>query len=70
MMKSPAKENKPLLGLKTTLLQKGITQKQLAMDIGMNRVTLNQIINGMITLTFPVAEKIAESLDISLYDFY
>lgn len=70
MMKNPEKKNKPCYGLKYSLIRKGITQRKLAEMININTATLSQIINGRITLSLPVAESIADALDISLYDFY
>ena len=50
------------------LAQRGMTVKELAERIGMYREALSKILNGKVDTTMGNAERIAEGLEVHLYD--
>lgn len=50
------------------LQAKGLTIKDLADKIGMHRQALSKILNGHVDTTMGNAERIAEGLELSLYE--
>lgn len=50
------------------LEEKGLTVKELAERIGMYREALSKILNGRVDTTIGNAERIAEGLEVPLYE--
>lgn len=62
------KPGKSILKIKELLKEKGMTINDLAKEMGLNRVTLSNMINGNPTLE--TLNKIAESLNLSVPDLF
>ena len=54
--------------VRNLLNQRGLTIKDLADRIGMHREALSKILNNRVDPTFGTAERIAEGLDLQLYE--
>lgn len=54
--------------IKDLIKEKGYTQAEFADKLGMNRVSLNHIINGK--PSFPTLEKVAEALGVEGWELF
>lgn len=60
------------VGLRVASLRvaKGLSQRQLALTLEMDRVTLNRIEAGKANPTLSTLQRIADGLDVSVYEFF
>lgn len=56
--------------IKTILKQKGMTQKDLAEDLGMSLQQLNNTISGRNTASMAVYERIADKLGVEFWQLF
>lgn len=58
-------KHKPYLRFKAVLVERGITQKEIAKLLNLSPVTISQKINGNLDFTYSEVEKICDELSIS-----
>ena len=58
------------LRIATLRADKGLSQRKLALVLEMDRVTLNHIEAGKANPTLSTLQRIADGLDVSVYDFF
>ena len=58
------------LRIGTLRISKGLSQRQFALMLEMDRVTLNRIEAGKANPTLSTLERIADGLDVSIYDLF